>query len=298
MDFQDANLVNSPVSGLDSMTGSLFASSHVSGQDPSSHVSGQDPSSHVSGQDSNGFMTGSLFPSSHVSGQDPSYHVSGQDSNGFMTSSLFPSCHVSGQDSNDSHSIKSGPKQDQEDSLFSDGEEDQEMKAVKETISSEIKEMEQFVGCELLPMDFKRKKKSVPTVKAIKKRNDEYCVRVDLKKKSFASKGYKKVNVQRIKRQAHRKLRRNKCFSCGEQGHWANDCPMRNKSSEGQEEVEASQDNVPFLSADVPLSGDVPFLSADDVVQDNESDNEVRESDVYDMQLFDLKELESENLFF
>lgn len=102
---------------------------------------------------------------------------------------------------------------------------------VKECIDEKVDELEEeekFEGC-LLPLNYKRKRKTkVPTAKAIKKRNEENFVRIDMKKKSFASKGYKKLNVQNYKRKKYYNSIRskNKCYTCGEQGHWSKDCPL------------------------------------------------------------------------
>ena len=56
-------------------------------------------------------------------------------------------------------------------------------------------------GGGLLPVDFKKSKKSW-TTKSFKKRNENY-LKINLKKKCFASRGYKKLNVAREKRRAH-----------------------------------------------------------------------------------------------
>lgn len=77
---------------------------------------------------------------------------------------------------------------------------------VKEAIDEKVDELEEedrFEGC-LLPLNYKRKPKpKVPTAKAIKKRNEENYIRIDLKKKSYASRGYKKLNVQKYKRKKY-----------------------------------------------------------------------------------------------
>lgn len=103
---------------------------------------------------------------------------------------------------------------------------------VKECIGEKVDELEEeeaFEGC-LLPLNYKRKRKpKVKSAKAIKKRNEENFIKIDLKKKSYASKGYKKINVQKLKRKAYYKSRRGKCFTCGEQGHWMDKCPLKQK---------------------------------------------------------------------
>jgi hypothetical protein len=196
-------------------------------------------------------------------------------------------------------------------SLFSDNEDDddqdQEMKAVKDHILNEIKEMEEFAGCELLPMNFQAKKprkKNPPTAKALKKKNDEYCCKVDLKKKSFASKGYKKINVQRIKRQSHYKKKksgRNSCFKCGQEGHWANECNNKDPDDEGFVSL-VSYRNAPILPADC-IVNDVSSDHGNDNERQEEQDQESihhgnQEVD-HDILLFDYDdETTRETLFF
>lgn len=114
----------------------------------------------------------------------------------------------------------------------------------EEKADNEIKLDEMFEGCTLLPVDWKPKAATKRKVTS-KKKSAENFIRLDMKHKSFASKGYKKFNVQKYKRKQHRKLRRDKCFCCGESGHWANECPMKLKKSEAVDE-----DGIPILSED------------------------------------------------
>ena len=219
-------------------------------------------------------------------------------------SMIFPSAQETSHESSSGSSLKENVCH-KETSLFSDDEDEERdpvMKAVKEHISQEIKEMEEFAGCELLPEGFKPKKKrktSVPSAKTIKKRNDDYCVRVDLKKKSFASKGYKKINVQKMKRQSHRwksRKSKDKCFVCSEKGHWSADCPLKKIPQEavdvGEEEEDAN-----LLMEEVQINyHDAPILSADQIVhEDDEDDREAVDQealqenrDFYDTQDFDF----------
>lgn len=193
--------------------------------------------------------------------------------------------------------------------LFSDNEEedlDARFRKVKEKISSEIKEFVEFEGCHLLPLNFKPKKKktSPPTAKEMRRKNDNAYVKVNLKKKSFASKGYRKVNVSKMKKRNHRQLKRNRCFSCGEQGHWAQDCPMRtggakNKTTAVDDLLTAEEKNLGLTHEDIP------FLSADCVVSDayddferRQEDDMVEEGTYREAQLFDEQELEREHLFY
>lgn len=228
-------------------------------------------------------------------------------------STIFPSPQETSHESSSGSSLKENVCR-KEPSLFSDDEDeegDPVMKAVKEHITQEIKEMEEFAGCELLPEGFKPKKKrktSLPSVKAIKKRNDEYCVRVDLKKKSFASKGYKKINVQKMKRQSHRwKSRRSKdkCFVCSEKGHWSADCPLKKTPQEAVDVGE--EENPDSLMGDVQIHYyDAPILSADQIVhEDNDDDREAvdqealhENQDFYGTQDFGFIDDDRDGLFY
>lgn len=194
----------------------------------------------------------------------------------------------------------------QSSSLFSDhdDDEDNDMKAVKEHISNEIKEMDEFAGCELLPLNFQAKKvrkKSAPTAKSIKKKNDEYCCRVDMKKKSFASKGYKKINVQKLKRQSHYKKKRkgNRCFNCGQEGHWASQCTSKDPSQEEEGESLVLYRNAPVLPADCIVNTDDDEQERQEEQQDQESIHHGRQEMEDDIRLFDFEdEMTRETLFF
>ena len=145
-----------------------------------------------------------------------------------------------------------------------------EIAKVKETFSETLQEV-LFDGCELLPIDFKMKKrKSVnpPTAKALKKRNDNY-LKINMKKKSYASRGYKKIDVGKEKRKAHFKAKRDRCFTCGESGHWRHECPLLNKpatktaaSSAPETASEPASDEMDFIAN----HDDVPFLPEDHVI--------------------------------
>ncbi|RWS28247.1 ATP-dependent DNA helicase Q4-like protein [Leptotrombidium deliense] len=51
--------------------------------------------------------------------------------------------------------------------------------------------------------------------------------KLNLKKKVYASRGYKKFNHKRYKYAKWKKLKKNRCFKCGDPDHWAMDCPNK-----------------------------------------------------------------------
>ncbi|XP_053208272.1 ATP-dependent DNA helicase Q4-like [Panonychus citri] len=78
------------------------------------------------------------------------------------------------------------------------------------------------------------------------KSGSENFRKINLKKKVFCSRGFKKTNVRQFKRTAWKqkfKGKTNVCYLCGGEGHWANACPNKDQMRDA-------------LSAHQPLSND------------------------------------------
>lgn len=159
--------------------------------------------------------------------------------------------------------------------LFDEDEDnstESEIAKVKETVAEALHEVN-FDGCELLPIDFKMKKsksKNPPTAKALKKRNDNY-LKINMKKKSYASRGYKKIDVAKEKRKAHYRAKRDRCFTCGESGHWRHECPLLNKPAGKATPVtetatDAASEPDPNDMNFCADHNDIPFLPEDHVI--------------------------------
>ena len=107
----------------------------------------------------------------------------------------------------------------------------------------------------------KRAQSSKVSKLAKKKKVKENFVRIDIKKKSFASKGYKKLNVQKYKRKKYKKLQKDKkdcCFKCGENGHWAVNCPKN--AEEIAEQLEAELEVDVNEVSDKPIDSDAELV--------------------------------------
>ena len=171
-------------------------------------------------------------------------------------------------------------------SLFDDS--DQEDDVVKQ-VKRQVNQIVTIEESKLLPVDWKKQlqKKKLAATRKKKKKPQENFVRIDLKKKSFASKGYKKFNVQKYKRKQNRALKRNNCYTCRQAGHWAAQCPNK--------EQRMDSDGIPILDADaiVNVEGDV-YQFAGDENEDNHEKRQEEQMENHEIQLFDMNEMMAE----
>lgn len=148
--------------------------------------------------------------------------------------------------------ISHGPKEIQDNCNFDPAAPSELVETISPTRESEPEE--QTKSNEYVP----KKKAPARRKKAVK----ENFLRLDLKRKSFASKGYKKFNVQKYKRKQWKQNQRDKCFKCGEKGHWAANCPTFDLPGNAAE-VAAQPDDLPT---------NAPLIDSED--QDMPSDND------------------------
>lgn len=90
------------------------------------------------------------------------------------------------------------------------------------------------------------------------KAGSENFRKINLKKKVFCSRGFKKTNVRQFKKKAWKqkyKGKSNTCFVCGAEGHWANACPNKDQIKEtfASDERDESAEFDAILDDDLDL---------------------------------------------
>jgi ATP-dependent DNA helicase Q4 len=78
----------------------------------------------------------------------------------------------------------------------------------------------------------KQNKTRANTRKSKPKKIETNFKRLNMKKKVFSSRGYKKFNIRKYKRGKYKqtiKENANNCFKCGQSGHWAQDCNFKDE---------------------------------------------------------------------
>lgn len=117
--------------------------------------------------------------------------------------------------------------------------------------------------------------------KAPAKKVKENYRRLQMKKKSFMSKGYKKFNMKQYKYKSWQKNKNykkndNKCFKCGDPNHWANACPSNSSQKTSVDDGSLAQSDATFdanqtydICLNEPLFTDLDDPELDQLVEES-----------------------------